>query len=102
VTAIRTLEQAHFNYVQATREHNKAQVRLLLLAGHGPAQEAKLALPVQLPPPPPLKEKRDLDKDKRDETDKPEKLDPPRKEAMPWRLPPPADEIHTIQLAPQK
>jgi outer membrane protein TolC len=35
--ALRGLEQAHFNHVAAISGHNKAQVRLLLLLGNGPA-----------------------------------------------------------------
>jgi outer membrane protein TolC len=37
VLAIRGLEQAHFNHLTAISAHNKAQVRLLLLLGSGPA-----------------------------------------------------------------
>lgn len=33
VQAIRALEMAHFNYIQAIRDYNKAQIRLLLLLG---------------------------------------------------------------------
>jgi outer membrane protein TolC len=34
--AIRSLEQAHFNHTSAIANHNKAEVRLLLLLGAGP------------------------------------------------------------------
>jgi outer membrane protein TolC len=48
--AIRNVEQAHFNHLQAIQSHNKAQVRLLMLLGGGPAE----AVPVAKGPPTPL------------------------------------------------
>lgn len=99
VSAIRALELAHFNYVQATRDHNKAQVRLLLLVGHPPAQEKPIAPPVSLPEPKPLEGKRELpnkdkDKGKKDE----EKLPAPKDEASERQEAPRPTEIHTIPL----
>jgi outer membrane protein TolC len=44
--AVRSLEQAHFNHLQAISGHNKAQVRLLMLLGGGPPP------PPHKPPPP--------------------------------------------------
>ncbi len=57
VMSIRALEQAHFNYLQAVREHNRGQVRLLLFLGGGPAHEKKAAPPATLPPPTPADKK---------------------------------------------
>jgi outer membrane protein TolC len=94
VTAIRSLELAHFNYVQATRDHNKAQARLLVLVGHPPANEKKLAPPVDLPPPAPLKGKRDLPDMKKGDKE-PEKLPPPKDGAT---LQQPGDRIRTLSL----
>jgi outer membrane protein TolC len=59
---IRALDLAHFGYLQAVSEHNKAQVRLLLLLGPGPhhphvsppaftAPSVEEATPERLPPP---------------------------------------------------
>jgi outer membrane protein TolC len=104
VTAIRALEQAHFNYVQATRDHNKAQVRLLLLVGHPPAQEKKLAPPVSLPAPEPLKGKRELpDADRDDKKGKDGKkgdelLPPPKGGMSEWRPAPKPDDVRTMRL----
>jgi outer membrane protein TolC len=97
VTAIRALELAHFNYVQATRDHNKAQARLLVLVGHPPANEKKIAPPVDLPPPAPLKGRRDLPDTKKDDKNNkdPEKVPPPKDGAMRHQPPGP---IHTILL----
>ena len=39
LSAVRALEQAHFNYLVSISSHNKAQVRLLLLLGAGSAKE---------------------------------------------------------------
>lgn len=36
LVAIRSLEQAHFNHLQAIQGHNKAQLKLLMLLGGGP------------------------------------------------------------------
>ncbi|MFO0841008.1 MAG: TolC family protein, partial [Gemmataceae bacterium] len=49
--AIRGLEQAHFNHLQAIQNHNKAQVRLLMLLGGGPAPAEKHGAPTPLPQP---------------------------------------------------
>jgi outer membrane protein TolC len=56
--AIRSLEQAHFNYLQAISGHNKAQVRLMMLLGGGPppapahpAHPLPAPAPAVLPPP---------------------------------------------------
>ena len=49
--SIRALEQAHFNHLQAIRDHNRGQVRLMMYLGGGPAPEKKLAPPLPLPPP---------------------------------------------------
>jgi outer membrane protein TolC len=51
--AIRALELAHLAHVRAVREHNKAQIRLLLLLGPGAYHQEHLhPAPVeQLPPP---------------------------------------------------
>jgi outer membrane protein TolC len=50
--SIRALEQAHFNHLQAIRDHNRGQVRLMMFLGGGPAHEKKLAAPLHAPPPP--------------------------------------------------
>lgn len=99
VSTIRALEQAHFNYVLATRDHNKAQVRLMLLVGGGPAHENRVAPPANLPPPAPAGGKRDTD---RGGNEKPEKLPPPKKGdgEVQWQLPPVRPQIRTIQLPP--
>lgn len=81
VTAIRALELAHFNYVQATREHNKAQVRLLLLVGHGPAEEKKLAPQPRLDAPTPLRGPRPVPPSPKAEED--ERLPPPKEVRRP-------------------
>ena len=36
--SVRGLEQAHYNYLKSVSDHNKAQVRLLLLLGGGPKE----------------------------------------------------------------
>jgi outer membrane protein TolC len=43
--AIRALEGAHFNHLNNISNHNKAQVRLLLLLGAGPTKEAPACHP---------------------------------------------------------
>jgi outer membrane protein TolC len=43
--AIRGLEQAHFSYLNNVSNHNKAQVRLLLLLGLGPTKDAPACHP---------------------------------------------------------
>jgi outer membrane protein TolC len=62
--SIRTLDQSHFNHLQAIRDHNRAQVQLMMYTGGGPAPAKKLdALPSAreekkedrtLPPPKPF------------------------------------------------
>jgi outer membrane protein TolC len=49
--AIRNLELAHFNYLQAIAAHNKTQVRLMMLLGSGTANVP--AAPVSAPTPAP-------------------------------------------------
>jgi outer membrane protein TolC len=41
MVAIRSLEQAHVNYIQAITDHNKAQIRLLMYLGCTPASAHK-------------------------------------------------------------
>jgi outer membrane protein TolC len=51
--SIRSLEQAHFNHLQAISAHNKAQVRLLLLVGpqpKPPGHPPLLPVPAEKPP----------------------------------------------------
>src|SRR5262249_17886836 len=49
--SIRALDQAHLNHLQAIRDHNRGQVRLMMYLGGGPAHEKKLAAPLSVPPP---------------------------------------------------
>ncbi|MFO0877110.1 MAG: TolC family protein [Gemmataceae bacterium] len=55
--AIRNLEQAHYNHLQAIQNHNKAQIKLLMFLGGGPgnvpAGPAPVAGSVALPEPRP-------------------------------------------------
>lgn len=77
VLAIRTMEQAHFNHLQAISAHNKAQVRLMILLGGDShtAAGAKMGPPgpgVMPPTPAPAP-----DNDKPDEKDRKERKEPP-------------------------
>ncbi len=70
--AIRNMEQAHFNHLQAIQEHNKAQIRLMMLLGGGPATAAEAkpvaTAPVTLPTlPEPLQNSPDKQADKNEE-----------------------------------
>src|SRR4030095_9707801 len=54
--SIRGMEQAYFNHLLAISNHNKAQVRRVLLLGpapHGPAPHGAHCAPVELQPLPP-------------------------------------------------
>lgn len=63
--AIRGIEQAHFNHLQAIQNHNKAQVRLLMLLGGGPADAVPVAKGAPTPLPT-LPEPRPVDKGRKD------------------------------------
>lgn len=99
VTAVRALELAHFNYVQATRDHNKAQARLLVLVGHAPAVEKPVGPQMNLAPPTPLKGPRKSpdSKNNNKKNDEPEELPPPKND----RTDRPQEPIRTIPLPPE-
>ncbi len=59
VNSIRLLEQAHFNHLQAIRDHNRGQVRLMMYLGGGPVHEKKLAPPLHAHPPPSVNNRRE-------------------------------------------
>jgi outer membrane protein TolC len=72
VLAIRALELAHFNHLQAIRDHNRGQVRLMMFLGGGLAHEKKLAPPLHAPPPPESDNRRDEPEPRKDDRHLPE------------------------------
>jgi outer membrane protein TolC len=66
---IRGMDLAHFNYLKAVNSYNKAQVRLLLLMGPGPAKPGVPLAPIVAPAPLPMPA----------QPAKPDQLPPPKK-----------------------
>ncbi|MFM7148337.1 MAG: TolC family protein [Gemmataceae bacterium] len=82
--AIRNLEQAHFNHIQAIQGHNKGQIRMLMFLGGGPSQaipvnrgESEASPAATLPDPRPLDAKNSKDKNRDPKDDKNESNDDP-------------------------